>query len=86
MDTKTTTAGRYLRLHAFVFSVACLWTMLTLDVVYGFLLLHGYYAERRAARRERLAARRLSRQTAAAIPVASVSMQDDSASSMERAA
>jgi hypothetical protein len=97
MKTQTANSGRYIRLHVFVFSVACLWTMLTLDVVYASLIVHSYVTQQLADHRERRAERRLKRAIAVAVasaakPVgASVSnhiqdMDPEMDSDMQRAA
>jgi hypothetical protein len=61
METKPT-PGHFLRLHVFVFFVAYLWTMITLDAVYVFLLFHGWTRQQLDARRERLAMQHLDLQ------------------------
>jgi hypothetical protein len=97
MKTQTANSAPLVRLHIFVFSVACLWTMLTLDVVYASLLVHSYLARQLAARRERRAERRLKRAITAAVAYAAKpagasasnhapAMDTDMDSDMQRAA
>lgn len=89
-----TNAGRYSILHDLVIVLGYLAIMLTLDVIYGSLLLDAFTRKALAAHRERAAARRLQQKIAAvsaATPIsasaASISdMTPDMTSDMQQAA
>jgi hypothetical protein len=65
--------GRYHLLHDLIIVLGYLVIMLTLDVIYGSLILHAFAQKMIAAHRERTAARRLDHRRAIAASVISAS-------------